>query len=151
MKLDITNNNDLVKCNTNLLNNTNIKKSISDNNTNIKIGIIGNCFVGKATQQLKCDEIDIIVYDNNPNLCIPYGTMLEDVCKTDILFISVPTPMNNSGSYYLDILKSVISEVKNYINLDDSIVVIRSTVPPDTSEFIKLLFYAIIFNRKKLY
>ena len=32
------------------------------------IGIIGNGFVGKATYQLKCDEIDIMVYDLIPEL-----------------------------------------------------------------------------------
>ena len=32
----------------------------------MKIGIIGNGFVGKATFLLKCDEIDILAYDVNP-------------------------------------------------------------------------------------
>ncbi len=35
------------------------------------IGIIGNGFVGKATQLFKSNNIDIIVYDIIPELCIP--------------------------------------------------------------------------------
>ena len=34
----------------------------------MKIGIIGNGFVGKATKQLKCKDINIISYDINPDL-----------------------------------------------------------------------------------
>ena len=37
----------------------------------MKIGICGYGFVGKATEQLKNDEIEFIIYDKNPSLCNP--------------------------------------------------------------------------------
>ena len=36
----------------------------------MKIGVIGNGFVGKATTILKCKDIDILAYDINPDLAI---------------------------------------------------------------------------------
>jgi hypothetical protein len=37
----------------------------------MKIGIIGNRFVGNATKQLLCKDIQILAYDINPKLCDP--------------------------------------------------------------------------------
>ena len=37
----------------------------------MKIGVIGNGFVGKATKILKCDKTQLLVYDINPDLCEP--------------------------------------------------------------------------------
>ena len=56
------------------------------------VGIIGNGFVGSALYQLKCKDIDILVYDINSELCIPKEIVLNDLNKCDIIFISVPTP-----------------------------------------------------------
>ena len=53
----------------------------------MKIGIIGNGFVGKATNILANPDVELIVYDINPDLCIPLGTSLKDVVETDLLFI----------------------------------------------------------------
>ena len=64
----------------------------------MKIGIIGNGFVGKATYQLECKDIEIYSYDINPDLCKPSGTKLIDLLFCEIIFVSVPTPMNNDGS-----------------------------------------------------
>ena len=54
----------------------------------MKIGIIGNGFVGKATNILENDNVELVIYDINPDLCRPIGTTIEDICKTDIVFIS---------------------------------------------------------------
>mgnify|MGYP007101633254 CR=1 FL=1 len=53
----------------------------------MKIGIIGNGFVGRAANELECDEIVIISYDLNPVLCNPTGTTLNDVLHTDYIYI----------------------------------------------------------------
>ena len=66
----------------------------------MKIGIIGNGFVGKATFQLKCKDIEILAYDINPELCMPQGITLNDLMSCNLIFISVPTPMNKDGSCY---------------------------------------------------
>ena len=49
------------------------------NNNCYKIGIIGNGFVGNATLILQCEDIDILCYDINPDLCIPRGTIINDL------------------------------------------------------------------------
>ena len=106
----------------------------------MKIGVIGNGFVGKATNILKCDDVDIIMYDIDPDLCYPLGTSLKDICKTEIIFISVPTPMNKDGSCYLGIVEKVVENISKYVNLDEKLVVIRSTIPPGTSSRLNCYF-----------
>jgi len=94
------------------------------------IGIIGNGFVGKATFQLACKDITILAYDINPDLCNPLNLKLEDMNQCEIIFISVPTPMNTDRSCYLQIVNSVISNLKS-INYP-GFIVLRSTVPVGT-------------------
>jgi UDPglucose 6-dehydrogenase len=102
------------------------------------IGIIGNGFVGKATFQLMCKEIDIIVYDINPELCFPSGIKLEDLIECDVIFISVPTPMSEDGSCYLKIVESVLNDLKNIQY--NGFITLRSTVPIGTSDNLKCYF-----------
>ena len=102
--------------------------------TAIKLGIIGNGFVGKATQQLEGSDISILCYDINPNLCKPIGLTLKQIAhETDLIFISVPTPMSKDGSCHLNILESVVQELSEHCDLNQKHVVIRCTVPPGTS------------------
>ena len=79
------------------------------------IGIIGNGFVGKATQLFKCEKIDIYVYDIIPELCIPKGLQFEDLIKCDLVFLCLPTPMNVDGSCYTKLLEDTINKLKKYI------------------------------------
>ena len=110
------------------------------------IGIIGNGFVGKATYQLKCDEIDIMVYDLIPELCIPKGIKLKDLLKCEILFISVPTPMNKNGSCYLNIVENVLKDLRK-INYKNNIV-LRSTVPVGTCDNLRVNFMPEFLTEK---
>ena len=112
----------------------------------MKIGIIGNGFVGKATYQLKCKDIEILCYDKNPELCNPINTKLIDLLLCEIVFVSVPTPMNKDGSCYLDIVKSVLSDLKN-INYSNFIV-LRSTVPVGTCNNLKCYFMPEFLTEK---
>jgi UDPglucose 6-dehydrogenase len=96
------------------------------------IGIIGNGYVGKATYQLKCKDIDILVYDINPELCIPANIELKNLLECEIIFISVPTPMNIDGSCYTEIVYEVMEELKEIGY--KGFVVLRSTVPVGTSD-----------------
>ena len=99
----------------------------------MKIGIIGNGFVGKATSLLECSDVNIIVYDINPKLCNPIGTTLNDIVLCELIFISVPTPMNKDGSCHLDILHSVIDEINNIKPVDELLIINRCTVPVGSS------------------
>lgn len=114
----------------------------------MKIGIIGNGFVGKATCSLECQNIEVIIYDIQKELCNPIGTNLFDIIKCDIIFISVPTPMNKDGSCYLEILNSVINELNSITDLDTQLVVIRSTVPPGTSNKLNCYFMPEFLTEK---
>jgi UDPglucose 6-dehydrogenase len=89
----------------------------------MKIGIIGNGFVGKATRLFECDHVQIYVYDIIPELCHPYGTSLSDMEKCDLIFICVPTPLNETGECQVRIIDSIIEQLNNQF------IVIRSTVP----------------------
>ena len=115
----------------------------------IKIGVIGNGFVGKATSVLECKFVSVIYYDINPDFCKPEGTQLKDICTCDLIFISVPTPMNKDGSCYLNIVKSVVNDIKQYVSLDDKIVVIRSTVPVGTSTDLNCYFMPEFLTEKR--
>ena len=110
------------------------------------IGVIGNGFVGKATNQLKCKDIDIYAYDINPKECIPKGINLNDMKKCEIIFISVPTPMNKDESCHLKILESVVNNL-NVIQYN-GFIVIRSTIPPGTSDNLNCYFMPEFLTEK---
>ena len=99
----------------------------------MKIGIIGNGFVGSATALLECIDISIIMYDINPNLCNPPNTTLKDICNCDLIFISVPTPMNKNGSSHINILESVVHNISQIKSTNELLLVNRCTVPVNTS------------------
>jgi UDPglucose 6-dehydrogenase len=112
----------------------------------MKIGIIGNGFVGKATNQLKCKDIDILAYDINADFCHPKGLQLNDLSECEIIFISVPTPMNKDGSCYLDIVKNVLQDL---LNIDyNGFIVLRSTVPVGTSDELNCYFMPEFLTEK---
>lgn len=115
----------------------------------MRIGIIGNGFVGKATKILMSEKVHIMVYDIVPELCEPSGLTLEKLCnETDIIFISVPTPTNKDGSCHLSILNSVVSNIEKYSNLNEKLVVVRSTVPPGTSDNLNCYFMPEFLTEK---
>ena len=110
------------------------------------IGIIGNGFVGKATTQLKCKDIELLAYDINPEACEPKGLKLDDMNKCEIIFISVPTPMSKNGSCHLNIVKSVLKDLKS-INYN-GFIVLRSTVPAGTSDDLQVYFMPEFLTEK---
>ena len=112
----------------------------------MKIGIIGNGFVGKATKILKCNDIEMVCYDINPELCEPKNLTLNDMMDCEIIFVSVPTPMNKDGSVHLNIVKSVVNDLKS-LNFKNSIV-IRSTVLPGTSDSLGVNFMPEFLTEK---
>jgi nucleotide sugar dehydrogenase len=114
------------------------------------IGIIGNGFVGKATAILQNPDVDLIIYDVNPNLCSPLGTQIEDLKKCELVFVCVPTPMYKDGSCYLGIVESVINELveKKVINDPENFVIIRSTVLPGTSDKLNCYFMPEFLTEK---
>ena len=99
----------------------------------MKIGIIGNGFVGSAIAHgfiLHVD--DILIYDNDPkrSTC----ELEELVEKSEIIFVSVPTPMFESGECDLSIVNNVVKDLSSFNNINEKVVVIKSTVVPGTTE-----------------
>ena len=82
---------------------------------NQKIGIIGRGFVGSAVEfgfspNTGCDA-EIRVYDKDPSKSL--HSLREVVEKSDIIFLSVPTPSNSDGSMNLDIVSDVLNEIND--------------------------------------
>ena len=112
----------------------------------MKIGIIGNGFVGKATGILLCNDIEIMVYDIKPELCSPDVKRLEDILVCDFIFLSLPTPMSNDGSCYLKIVEDMVLKLKN---LDyKGFIVLRSTIPVGTSDNLGIYFMPEFLTEK---
>jgi UDPglucose 6-dehydrogenase len=110
----------------------------------MKIGIIGNGFVGKATYQLKCKDIEVVAYDIQPHLCDPIGLTIEDLMACEIIFISVPTPMYTDGSCYTGIIERVLIDLEEY----KGFIVLRSTVPVGTSDKLGCYFMPEFLTEK---
>ena len=99
----------------------------------MKIGIIGNGFVGSAIMHGFILHVeDIKVYDKDPKRST--HNMKDLTSDSDVIFICVPTPMFASGVCDLSIVKSVTSELSEYNNINKKVIVIKSTVVPGTIE-----------------
>tara|TARA_Y100001973_G_C5205790_1_gene341492 strand:- start:1280 stop:2149 length:870 start_codon:yes stop_codon:yes gene_type:complete len=101
----------------------------------MKIGIIGNGFVGSAIMHgfiLHVD--DIMIYDKNPKRST--HDLKNIVTESDVIFICVPTPMFESGECDLSIVESVVDEIVTKFDTrkENQVLVIKSTVVPGTTE-----------------
>jgi UDPglucose 6-dehydrogenase len=114
----------------------------------MKIGIIGNGFVGNATSLLSCRDNKCYIYDVDPKKCDPKYTTLQDIYNCDIIFIAVPTPMEKSGLCHTNIIHKIINSMHKHIDLNSSLVIIRSTVPPGTSDQLNCYFMPEFLTEK---
>lgn len=113
----------------------------------MNVGIIGQGFVGSAIREGLKSFHEILTYDIDETKC---NQTLKGVClNSDIIFLCLPTPMRKDGSCDTRILESVLDKSYKIIK-DDSrrpkhsdflnsqkkkkIFVIKSTVPPGTTE-----------------
>ena len=111
-----------------------------------KIGIIGCGFVGSAIstgfETLLGDKIEIREYDKYKNT-----ESLEGVVNnSNILFIALPTPMDfETGKCDTSIIEN---EIKHIVDIaeEQKIIVIKSTVPPGTTQRLNLKY-----NRKHIF
>ncbi len=94
----------------------------------MNIGIVGVGYVGKALYEgLK--EFKVGTYDIKEDCNF---SSIRQLCKfANVIFVCVPTPMNEDGSCNIDIVESVICDIdrQGFQNT----VVIKSTVPPGTT------------------
>lgn len=104
----------------------------------MRIGIVGGGFVGSATALFGGKNVEVVMYDINPKLCVPEGTVLEDMGMCDLIFVCVPTPMTSSGGCYTTIVEDVVNKLKKITSNER--IILRSTVPPYTSNALKVSF-----------
>ena len=109
----------------------------------VKIGIIGQGFVGNAVYNKFRSFYKVLTYDVNEKLSNASIKEIKNSCK--IIFICVPTPMNNDGSCDISIVESVINK---FSDKEDCIIVNKSTIPPGTTKELNKKFnkIQIIFN-----
>ena len=116
----------------------------SQKQINHKIGIIGIGMVGKPLERyfrevkgLKRGE-DLFLYDINHK-----KFYTDDVNRADIVFATVPTPNGLNGDYNLSAVESVVGMMQG-----NKIVVVKSTVPPGTTERLQNEYpqHKILFN-----
>jgi len=108
------------------------------------IGIVGQGFVGTAVNKGLKQHFKIETYDiAKISTCESLADLSE---KSDVVFVCLPTPMKKDGSCHIDIVEStllgldVINECKT--------VVVKSTIPPGTTEKWNSLFanIQVVFN-----
>ncbi len=93
----------------------------------MNIGIVGQGFVGNAVYKKFKNFYNVLTFDHNNKLC---NSSIEQIQKNcNIIFICVPTPMDKDGSCVVDNVESVIKKFKD---IDDLILVVKSTVSPGT-------------------
>ena len=97
----------------------------------MKIGIVGQGYVGSAVREVFSKHYETNTFDLNGNCnCETIGEVIDN---SDIIFVCVPTPMRKGGSCDTSIVESVVHEI-NTLSTIDKIVAIKSTVPPGTTD-----------------
>jgi len=110
------------------------------------IGIIGFGMVGRAIQHGFAQIADFRIYDIDP--IISENTFEETIRDSDFIFICVPTPSDiDTGECDISILEKTIEKSREYIT-PKKILIIKSTIPPGTTERIKknIPHLRIVFN-----
>lgn len=100
-----------------------------------KIGVMGNGFVGGAVAAGFSLRADVKIYDSDPEKS---SDSIIDVCKQDIIFLCVPTPMRVDNGYpELTFINTAIESLIKNMTLkqlnEGKIVVVKSTVLPGTT------------------
>ena len=98
----------------------------------MKIGIIGQGYVGTALKEGFQDFYQVETYDKYDLGKSTHSKISDIVELSDVIFVCVPTPMRQDGSCYTGIVEEVIREINE--NANGQIVVIKSTVPPGTTD-----------------
>ena len=112
----------------------------------MKIGIIGQGYVGTALKVGFKDYYNVETYDKYDLTKSTQGSIGKVVESTDVIFVCVPTPMRKDGTCYTGIVEEVIREINQ--TADGHIVVIKSTIPPGTTDRINAEYTksTVIFN-----
>jgi len=116
-----------------------------------EIGIIGQGFVGSAVKEGMQNYFKVFAFDKDPNKFSSATSIFNVVENTELTFLCVPTPMRKSGQCDLNILNAALDEVSKSataLNKKNYIVVIKSTIPPGTTDYLSAIYnnLEIVFN-----
>ena len=104
----------------------------------MRIGVVGGGFVGHAMTLLS-PGVDVLTWDIDPDKRVPRELTFEQfVQDSEIVFVAVPTPMNDDGSCHVGIVEQVVKQVRSVDS--EKYIVLRSTVPPGTSDRLGVFF-----------
>jgi len=95
----------------------------------MEIGVIGQGFVGNALYQKFKNYYNIKTYDLDKSKC---NSTEQEVFDCEIVFVCLPTPMSKDGSCFTGIVKPTLAALN--ANNKTKIVIIKSTIPPGTTE-----------------
>ena len=106
----------------------------------LKIGIVGHGFVGKATDWGFSENTNKFIVDPKN------GTNIDQLAEfnPELIFVCVPTPMGENGIQDSSIIEAVVQELS--AKCRESIIVIKSTVLPSILEKIEKANPKIIYN-----
>ena len=115
------------------------------------IGIIGQGFVGSAVREGMKNYYNIAAFDKDPSKDSTVRSIFEVIENTEMTFLCVPTPMKKSGECDLGILASALNEIAECVkalNKPGYSVVIKSTIPPGSTETLNSIYQDldIVFN-----
>ena len=112
----------------------------------MNIGVIGQGYVGTAIKLGFQDHYNVLTYDKFDIAKSTHPNISDLVEETKVIFVCVPTPMRKDGTCYTGIVEEVIREINETAN--DHIVVIKSTIPPGTTDRFHHEFsnVTVIFN-----
>ena len=99
----------------------------------MRIGIVGQGFVGSAIREGLKNFYDVSTYDIDPSKC---NSTHEDVCdNSEIIFVCIPTPMRKDGSCDTRLLEKVVAGIEERCRTRENppVLVVKSTVPPGTT------------------
>ena len=107
------------------------------------IGIIGQGFVGNAVYQKFKNYYDVYTYDLDSTKC---NSSEQRVLDNKIVFVCLPTPMNEDGSCNTSIVEYAVKRCFEF-GITKT-VVIKSTIPPGTTEKLNEKFPSlqVVFN-----
>lgn len=97
---------------------------------------IGDDFIKKGNNVIFYDVVEEVVYKMKESGCNATLDMDYAIRNSDISFVAVPTPVNESGLYDCSYLKNAAANIGSALKKKDSyhVVVLKSTVVPGTTE-----------------
>ena len=101
----------------------------------MKVALVGKGVVGNALyESFTKREIDVVIYDKYKDI----GN-IEDILDVEFIFMCLPTLYNETIGEYD---KTSVDEICKYLNKKkyEGLVIIKSTVEPETCEFFSRLY-----------